>query len=301
MPNGKNIMIDCGSSRHAGSSRQRVAARLDALLGDNGAIDVLVLTHPDRDHYNWVNDVVGNHTINRAVHSRALSDYDEGGFDQWLGQHVGDIRDLPTPYHETRPSNLFDCGAATVQILAANVEPASPHPTDAGWQSNSASIVLRVQLQIGRTSLTAILTGDATFATEEAIQASHDADVLDADVLRLGHHGTSVTSNEQSWLDVVTPSVAFSSSGQFGGALRHPRCSVTARVLGLPSLGTSECHDLVCGVGPGPAGAACTDNWCAFSTRSAIYDTYSSGDITFTFDGTLQTTTARGDATVCGN
>lgn len=309
-PNGKNIMIDCGSTASAasGASKEAVRGRLHQLLGDDGTIDVLVLSHPDQDHYNWISEVVDEHPISRAVHSLELSAYDVGGFNEWLTEHVSDIQTLPATHHDGGPSELFDCGAADVQILAANVPPTGSVARNASWISNSASIVLRDSYTIGESSFTAIFGGDATTATEAAMREWHDAATLDVDVLRLAHHGTDVTSSSPEWLAATTPRYAFSSSGHYGGNLRHPRCVVMNRALSVGSLETNECHVLTCGAGSGTAGrlpeADCSggaSGWCTGNVEAALFDTFTNGELGFSFDGELHAVRERARASRGGS
>lgn len=284
-PNGANVMIDCGSTAAAGTSPEAVAARLDALIGEDG-IDVLVLTHPDQDHYNWIERVVGDRPIARVIHSRSLGEYAVRQFDSWLPDHAQEIVRLDGEVHDTERSELFDCGAdVDIRILAANA-PATSHPNDRGWISNGASIVLRVHREVNGESFTAILTGDATFDTENSMLAAYAdmPEMLDCDVLRLGHHGTDVTSTSDAWLAATTPRIAFSSSGHHG-SFRHPRCSVSDRVGAVESLDTADCHTLVCGA---VAGETCDGGFCTRSFGRAVYDTYSAGEITIEFDGDLR-------------
>lgn len=86
-PNGQNIMVDCGSSSWGSTDRDAVVARVDELLGEDGAVDVLVLTHPDRDHYNLIDDVLEGHEVRRLVHSAELGEYDQDDVDDWLEAH----------------------------------------------------------------------------------------------------------------------------------------------------------------------------------------------------------------------
>ena len=306
-PNGSNIMIDCGSAAAPNTSRERVRGRLDALLGDEG-IDVLVLTHPDRDHYDWLEGVLGERDIARVVHSRALSEYTVGGFAQWIATRTTDIRSLPDPYPETatatetEASQLFDCGDFDVRVLAANIAPTGSNANDDGWISNTASIVLRLHREVDGSDFTAILTGDATFDTERAMLAAYanEPGILDADLLRVGHHGTDVTSSSDEWFAATTARIALVSAGHHG-SFRHPRCSVIERVIALESMDTVACHEAM-GGNPhagGPVIGSCDGNWCTVATETALCETYTSGDVTVEFDGQTRVTTERGASDGC--
>lgn len=301
-PNGTNVLIDCGSSRHASASPAHVREVLAARIGD-AAIDVLVLTHPDRDHYNWIPEVLEGRDVERLLHAATLDAYDEEDTDDWIEAHVApnERHAFGVAHHDApdAPTDLIDCGEVDVHVLAANVPPEGAHASSDSWRSNSASIVLRFGRR-GAPRAMAILTGDATWYTERSIRDAYTnaPGFVRADLLRLGHHGTGVTSSKLAWLSAVAPRVAFSSAGHFGGNLRHPRCDVVDRALDHAPLSAVACHTLECGIPPGDAGAAIDTSacrmsddghWCAFETEYGLFDTFASGDLTFTFvDGWLE-------------
>ncbi len=116
-----------------------------------------------------------------------------------------------------RPSTAgesFDFGSVHVRVL-------SPQP---GWQprdppQDDESLVLR--LQYGSSSV--LLVGDAhkrieKFLAEEAPQA---------DLLKVGHHG-SATSSSPEFLEAVKPRYAVVSVG-FYNSFKHPRPEVMRR------------------------------------------------------------------------
>lgn len=59
-PNGSWVMIDCGST--GGGHVGRVTDEVQGLL-DGAAVSTLVVTHPDRDHYNWLETVLAGVTV----------------------------------------------------------------------------------------------------------------------------------------------------------------------------------------------------------------------------------------------
>ena len=108
-------------------------------------------------------------------------------------------------------------------------------PNSAGHANlNNYSVSLRVTH--GATAF--IFTGDAEVPAEhEKIAAGHN---LSADVLRVGHHGSS-TSTTQEFLDAVRPSIAVISAGA-GNAYGHPHNTVMSRLrtLGITIYRTDQ-------------------------------------------------------------
>ena len=74
---------------------------------------------------------------------------------------------------------------------------------------NDSSLVLRADY--GTTSF--LFTGDAEEGAEEDMLAFHSPQAFAADVLKVGHHGSS-TSTSPAWLDAVSPSFAIISCGE---------------------------------------------------------------------------------------
>ena len=77
------------------------------------------------------------------------------------------------------------------------------------YEQNLNDMSLVVKVTYGETSL--LLTGDAE-KTAEAIMLKNDAGLLKANVLKLGHHGSS-TSSSKAFLDAVSPDIVVISVG----------------------------------------------------------------------------------------
>ena len=122
-----------------------------------------------------------------------------GGRPPWVTLRAGDVLEL-------------DGVALRVLHPAASVEP--------GGEPNASSLVLLVRYG----AFTALLTGDAPAAVEEAVAG----EAGDIDVLKVAHHG-SRTSSSADFLAVVRPEAALVSAGRrnrFG----HPHADVVARL-----------------------------------------------------------------------
>jgi competence protein ComEC len=114
---------------------------------------------------------------------------------------------------------------------------------DSAWtaslaDANEASAVALVQY--GQVRF--LMTGDAE-AGEETWMLAHNADALRADVLKVGHHGSS-TSSTADFLAAVRPRVALISVGA-ANTYGHPSIGVVralgaagAQVLRTDQLGT---------------------------------------------------------------
>lgn len=116
-----------------------------------------------------------------------------------------------------RPLTAGDCiesGGVTVSVLA----PLAEHK-----EENDNSMILRVEYG----DISFLFTGDAE-EDEENDLLEFSPEALDADVLKVGHHG-SANSTSQDFVDAVSPRVAIlsaSSDNSFG----HPTPSVVERL-----------------------------------------------------------------------
>jgi competence protein ComEC len=219
-PGGFTILVDCGSTGGGDPDviRAYLLDQLDPVLP---RIDALVITHPDRDHYNLLPEVLAGVQVDHIYKVGPPVEHDANDTDVWLldfpvaSRTIWDDTAFDAP---GSPNAAFNCGAANVYLLAANID-ATRSP------SNARSIVLLIDYL----DFEAVLTGDATFDTEAAILDRYPVDWLDVDVLKLGHHGSSTTSTGSDWLAAVRPELAVVSASH-GNSYGHPRRSVIEAV-----------------------------------------------------------------------
>ena len=199
-PNGDRVLVDLGSVGGLNNQKKKAVAKyIKDRLADpsNPRLDVLVITHPDRDHYNLIEKSLGDVEVGQVIIGGSIGQYTVGNFNSDFLQDFQSAGTLVSPPASTSdpegtPSLLFECGpAVNIWILAANV-PAGPGAPD-NFVTNTPSIVLRV----AHGDFETILTGDATFTTEQHILGEYSADFLEVDILKLGHHGSRATSTSR--------------------------------------------------------------------------------------------------------
>ena len=213
-PNGNRILVDAGDSKKipGGALDQEQITDLRKYLIDNlstpDRLEYLVVTHGDSDHFRLLDNFLGGVTVNTIVYGGFYKEYSPT-FRKWLSSKPKGILVSPVGSDLANiPNGYFDCGSADVWILASN----TPHKKS-DWKKNTHSLVLK----ISHGEFDAILTGDATFETEEAIRAFYDDSFLDVELLKLGHHGSRATSTSKSWVQATKPEIAISSAAR--GAL----------------------------------------------------------------------------------
>lgn len=244
-PDNSLVLVDCGSKKNKQIAHDQIALLLPRYLNQVGnRLKALVLTHPDGDHINLVNQLIVQNGIevDFVVIGGAIEHY--GALKGWLydmqeqlQEDTGDpdatiTLDWPHVNMNVVPqlSHLVQ-GQQRVEtrILAANV----------GNEPNSWSIVLFVSYR----TVNLLLMGDATTDTEEAITAAHlqQGSWLMRQltnrgrmtVLKVGHHGSDTSSSEE-WIQSIQPDLAFVSSdtkgfGRAGTSI--PRKEVLDRII----------------------------------------------------------------------
>lgn len=186
-PAGRRILVDCGWARPdaPGGSARGLLAALDRLAPDG--LDWLVLTHPDQDHLGGAQALVERLPIGSILFN--------GEWKENLAQRAlqASIASVGTALVEGVPGMLLQAEPGwRLRVLGP---PPAAGPCEAG---NERSIVLLLESRAGRL----LLTGDAGFEEEAWLLGWGER--LDADWLKLGHHG-SRGSSSGPFLDATSP------------------------------------------------------------------------------------------------
>lgn len=233
-PNGYTILVDCGATSEANPYRVRKYLRKQIGYPQNKAIDALVISHPDADHYNMIPYVLKDVSVGKVVivgqkseygslaywtnsekRTRRFSDWLDGVDDGRLVVIDGDDID-----DDNTPSDLFETRATEVWVLAADAE-----DTTVGSEKNTRSIVMMVS----HGNFDAMLTGDATRDTEIAVMAAFDTGWLDVELLKMGHHGSLSTSTSVQWANTVKAEVCLASAA-YRRVYGHPHVGLRERL-----------------------------------------------------------------------
>ena len=216
-PDGVQALIDGGPDG-------TVIRELGKVMGVfDKSIDVVVGTHPDKDHIGGLTDVLERYKV---VHIVKTDNVGETGtaklYESLVGAEGADV------IYAKRGQQIALGASTTLEILY-------PEGSVRDLESNTSSIVLKVVY--GDTSF--MLTGDSPKNIEEYLVLT-EGEHLKSTVLKAGHHG-SRTSTSELWLAEVAPEYAVISAGK-DNSYGHPHVEVTDALFnaGVKTLSTAE-------------------------------------------------------------
>lgn len=217
-PSGQQILIDGGPDI---TTLEHLGKHMPFL---DRTIELLVLTHPDKDHIVALPHVLRRYKVQRvlitAVH------HNLGFYEAFLQA----LKDANIPVTIADPSLLIDMGDG----LALDILWPPSFVADTNSETNMTSIVLRAIY--GEHEI--LLTGDAEKTAENFLLQSKQP--LQADIIKIGHHG-SKTSTSTGFLLAVNPDIALISSGR-DNRYGHPHPAVVKRLrdMGIEVRTTAE-------------------------------------------------------------
>jgi competence protein ComEC len=215
---GRTLMFDCGSRSYLDVGSKTIVPALRQI--EVGAIDRLMLSHPDLDHFSGALTLARRWPVERVL--------------------------APPPLlREAAKEEYGPAGHLAEQLRATGLR---IEPIERGWQTrfgdarltalwppkdyqpehkNDGSLVLLIEVA-GRRIL---LNGDVQEAAiDQLLQGKAD---LHAAVTDLPHHGSFV-ENAEPWLDAVGPELVLQSSGPVQPTTDHWRAVLRQR--GIPRL-----------------------------------------------------------------
>ena len=201
-PSGKQMLIDGGAGRAVLSELSGAMPFFDR------SIDVVISTHPDKDHIGGLPDVFESYKVALVIDPNVP---DEKAV---YAEYEKDIT-LEEAKHVVarRGQTLLFGDGVEVQILFPDRDMSGVK------NANDASVVTR--LVYGGTEV--MLTGDAPESIEKYL-VSLGAENLKSDILKAGHHG-SRTSTSKEFVAAVDPTYTIISAGK-DNSYGHPHKEV---------------------------------------------------------------------------
>lgn len=216
--NGMTALIDCGT-RSSGDDvveylQSQGITRIDFLFG----------THPHDDHMGGMYDVITNIDIGTIIIPEVKSNEITSN---WYAKLMSEIKNGNYNVQYVKEGVTYCLGDAKIKVLGPINEPKS--------NLNNYSAILKVSFG----EMDIIMTGDAESDLEAEILKKYQ-NQLDAEILKVGHHGSD-TSTSDEFLEAVSPDYALISVG-FSNKYNHPIKSTMdkLKVAQIPVYRTDE-------------------------------------------------------------
>jgi competence protein ComEC len=224
---GRWVLFDAGPAWRGGDAGRSTI--LPYMLRRGGSLAAFVLSHPHTDH------VGGAATVLGSMRPRSYWDAAFAGGSAAYSLSLASAKNERIEWRRVHPGESVILDGVTVTFLAP----------DSSWtvglnDPNLASTIAVAQFGMVRF----LLVGDAELEEEEWL-LEHHRDELRADVLKVGHHGSS-TSSSDAFLAAVSPGVAVISVGA-GNKYGHPSADVLRALAqaGAEVLRTDEAGTVV--------------------------------------------------------
>ncbi len=223
-PSGKTMLVDASTSS--------AFDHIDAFLQEQSVekLDVVIATHPHADHIGGMTKVIEQYEIGTFYMTDAQTN--TAGFEKML---TALQKKNITVKQAVAGKNSFVTWDDAVEV--AILSPFSEFTYD---DLNNSSIICRIKF--GDTAI--MLTGDAEAYAEKIALGELSRDYFKADVLKLGHHGSS-SSTCAAFLEAVDPDIAIASLGA-DNDYGHPHEETLAALkeAGIPLYRTDESGDI---------------------------------------------------------
>ena len=215
-----NMLIDAGTN----SSEEDLISYLDNL--NIQKFDYIVGTHTHEDHIGGMDKIVKKYDFDSILFPKTTSNTKT--FENFVTEVKNKNKKLTAP----DTTKTYTLGDATFEIL-------SPHK-DEYEDQNNYSIVIKLKYK----DTSFLFTGDAEKLVEEDILDTNKD--ISADVIKIGHHGSS-TSTSEEFLKKVDPKYAVISLGK-DNSYGHPH-KETIELLenyNIKTYRTDELGTIIC-------------------------------------------------------
>lgn len=226
--NGQTMLVDCGPNK-------KVLSELGKVLPFYvRKIDYVLATHPDLDHYGGCVDVLKNYQVAHIV-TNGRGKPNDAYWQTWdvvMRSEQADVITIASP-------TVWTIASDTLQFISPDPDLALDAASD---DSNNYSVVFRLTHDTKRF----LFTGDMETLLEKAViqkycsTSAQSCEMLQAEVLKVGHHGSPGASSDP-FVRLVNPQTASISVGK-NNRYNHPSLRVVRRLerLGTKVLRTDQ-------------------------------------------------------------
>lgn len=201
---GDSVLVDAGSAQNGMTTAEYVSTFAPV-------IDYFIITHPHEDHMGGAQFIFDETKVKNLVLSPVSVE------DRFYGETIAKAQKEGTNIIYLTEPTEFMIGEIRITVLDTfGVEYSD---------LNDASMITRID--VCETSI--LITGDAESVAEKYALSHNSTDILDCDILKLGHHGSS-TSTTEDFLLAVSPEICVASAGK-NNSYGHPSNEVVDRIL----------------------------------------------------------------------
>ena len=226
-PDGQTMVMDAGSEFGSTNTYDQLAAHLDLRGIDN--LDYVFITHSDYDHIRYMQDILEEYEVKNIYMPRVADDMSK----TWTKTVAAiEAETWTNEEGEQTPSSVFYTvgdfkieGENWVMSCHSYLEEDYPNVKESSSAEIKNSVSPICFLEYADRTL--VLTGDSNERNEEYLVERGVLNV-DADVLKVGHHG-SRTSTIQEFLDAVDCEYAIVSYGE-DNEYGHPTPELMSRL-----------------------------------------------------------------------
>ena len=201
----KAALVDCGT-RTTGKEAVKYIKGLGITK-----LDYVFGTHPHDDHMGGMYDIITNFEIGNII----LPKVEAGQVTtNWYIKLMKEIADGNYTVEYSKTGNEYQLGDATMEILWQSE----------GTQNNVNNYSNIIKISFG--DMDVLMTGDAETEIEEEVLRSEAE--IDAEILKVGHHGSD-TSTSEEFLNQVDPDYGLISCN-VGNKYEHPTKSTMEKL-----------------------------------------------------------------------
>ena len=224
---GDSILIDLGDIElliDGGGKSPGVVSYLKSHV--DGALEVMVATHPHADHIGGLIDVLAAFEVREIWHNGDIST------SKTYSEFMSAVNSENAKVNKATRGDIIKVDSLTFSVL---------HPANLSDTANNNSILLH----LGYGDIDFLFTGDAEKEAEAAMLLRADMPIPDIEILKVGHHG-SKTASSQDFLIATSPEIAIYMVGE-GNSYGHPHDETIAALteVGAEIYGTDICGTIV--------------------------------------------------------